>query len=258
MFSFLGILGSATAAFGNVQAQLRSQKRLASCCFASLFKRHCRDRLSLRHSVSPICSAARMIPTRPFALLAAVLCLCCAAVAHIVANPPEAERNSSVEVSFRVGHGCSTTDPTINFTLTMPEAISSVSVGAVSNWTVSYSFRNATDPSKKQPEWVPSGQEVDTVTWEGYLPPTQFQEFPLRFMTPATGDVLYFPAIQQCANETRNWTDISQSGAAQEPKSPAAALNLTDKKGSSSSAANSVLQFGPLIVAALLSLIALV
>lgn len=135
------------------------------------------------------------------------------ASAHIRLSPAEAAHGATVTLAFRVPNervGADTTLVVVQFPRDHP--IVSVMAEGVAGWTVRVAMK---------------GGAVDTITWSGgAIRPGAQQTFPVRAVLPATGDVLYFRAVQTYSSgETVRWIQIRNPGEPA-PPNPAPMLRL--------------------------------
>ncbi|KAI9279817.1 hypothetical protein BY458DRAFT_501762 [Sporodiniella umbellata] len=137
------------------------------------------------------------------------------AAAHVSLSPKFTEPGKNLSTAFHIPHGCSGSS-TIAVTAMIPDKITSVSAGPVSNWTVSTNYRDS------------SNATVTNITWTGgYLKATDALDFPITLTFPTVdlstqpNVTYYFPVIQTCENSTLNWTDIPAGPSSAEAKHPA-------------------------------------
>jgi uncharacterized protein YcnI len=160
------------------------------------------------------------------ALLGVALLAAPAAAAHVTANPTQAPAGGFAMISFRVPHGCDDS-PTTKLTVRIPEGVVSVTPQAVPGWSVKTTSGRLSEPVELHGETVTEG--VKTVTWTGGpLDPHQFVDFGISMALPdqPEGTMLYFPAIQECAEGVTRWIQIPVEGEA-EPEEPAPGVELT-------------------------------
>ncbi|CAO3669007.1 unnamed protein product [Rhizopus stolonifer] len=143
------------------------------------------------------------------------------ASAHVSLTTKFSEPGKNINTAFHVPHGCSGSS-TISVTAVVPESITTVSAGAVSNWTLSIGYKDTSNTS------------VSNFTWSGgYLQATDALDFPIALSAPNVdlssnpNVTYYFPFTQVCENSTVSWTDIPSSGVDSETlKHPAPTLVL--------------------------------
>lgn len=179
-----------------------------------------------------------LLRTLSAAVSAAVIMLCCtSASAHVVLDKREAVAGSYFKAVFRVSHGC-TGQPTVRITVDLPDSIYTARPQPKPGWSISIE-------KKKLPQPVDIGhgkfidEAVVRIIWEGGpLPDAYFDEFALQFKLPksAPGNVLYFPAVQDCTEGSRSWSEIpmhggaSSGGHAHHLHSPAPSLTLINSQ----------------------------
>jgi len=149
-----------------------------------------------------------------------------AAGAHVTANPTTAPAGGFAMIAFRVPHGCEES-PTTKLTIRIPDGVVSVTPQAVPGWTVETTSGKLSEPVELHGETVTEG--VKTVTWTGGpLAAHEFTDFGISMALPdrPAGTMLYFPAIQQCAEGVTRWIQIPVEGE-EEPEEPAPGVELT-------------------------------
>jgi uncharacterized protein YcnI len=149
-----------------------------------------------------------------------------AAAAHVTANPGQAPAGGFAMIAFRVPHGCEDS-PTTKLTVKIPEGVVSVTPQAVPGWKVETTSGKLAEPVEMHGETVTEG--VKTVTWSGgTLDPHEFTDFGISMALPdrPAGTMIYFPAIQQCAQGVTRWIQIPVEGE-EEPDAPAPGVELT-------------------------------
>ncbi|ORE11215.1 hypothetical protein BCV72DRAFT_327344 [Rhizopus microsporus var. microsporus] len=126
--------------------------------------------------------------------------------AHVSLSPKFAEPGQNLTTAFHVPHGCNGS-ATISVTATVPESITTISPQAVSNWTLSLQYKDASNSS------------LSNITWYGgYLKATDALDFPLVISIPKVdlssqpNVTYYFPIVQTCEVGSTNWTSIPQPG----------------------------------------------
>jgi uncharacterized protein YcnI len=135
------------------------------------------------------------------------------ASAHIRVSPAEAAHGATVTLAFRVPNertNASTTFVEVQFPQDHP--IGSVTAEPAPGWTARVAMKDGA---------------VDTITWSGgAIGPGQARTFAVRARLPATGDELYFRAVQSYSSgETVRWIQIRNPGEP-EPPNPAPMLRL--------------------------------
>jgi uncharacterized protein YcnI len=140
----------------------------------------------------------------PVLLLTLCLLVSAPAGAHVALDPKVSSAGALVTGAFRVTHGCDGA-PTTRVTITMPDG---VTPRLAPGWRLSITKRALPRPLTLHGETIT--ETVDTVTWEGGpLPAFAYEQFEVRFMTPATpGATLAFPVVQTCETGEHRWTAL--------------------------------------------------
>jgi copper(I)-binding protein len=150
------------------------------------------------------------------------------ALAHVSFETPQTAPNSTYRAVLRVPHGCGKGQATLKIQVQIPKGVTDVKPEPKPDWTV-----DVTDgpPYAK----IAADGERDTkgmtrIVWTGSLPSDQQGEFVFQVhITDAyqTGDTVYFPVLQECANGSETWTQLARFG--QDPhslKSPAPGVTI--------------------------------
>ena len=163
-------------------------------------------------------------------VVGAALVLAPAAAAHITANPSSAPAGSFAVISLRVPHGCDEAGTT-SLSVKMPEGVLLVTPQAVPGWQAQVVEGKLARPVQEEGETITEG--VKQVTWTGGpLSPHEYTDFGLSMKLPdKPGETLYFPAVQRCSGgKVTRWITIVPPGA-EEPDTPAPAVELTAATG---------------------------
>ncbi|AMM86434.1 DUF1775 domain-containing protein [Martelella sp. AD-3] len=152
-----------------------------------------------------------------------------AANAHMTLETGEAPAGSSYKAVIRVPHGCDGA-ATTEIRVKVPEGFYSVKPMPHAGWqleTVTGPYANT-----YMNHGTPVSEGVTEVIWKGgELPDAYYDEFVMRGSLSADiapGTVLYFPAVQLCADGSANhWTATGETGDGE----PAPKLTLTAAKG---------------------------
>jgi periplasmic copper chaperone A len=167
---------------------------------------------------------------RSLVVVAAALVLAPAAVAHVSANPSTAPADSFAVISLRVAHGCDEA-PTTSLAVKIPDGIVEATPQAVPGWKADVVEGKLAAPVQLEGETINEG--VKQVTWTGGpLAPHEFTDFGLSVKLPnSPGKTLYFPTVQRCSGgKVTRWITITPPGA-EEPDTPAPAVQLTAAAG---------------------------
>jgi periplasmic copper chaperone A len=168
--------------------------------------------------------------TRNLLAVAAALVLAPVAAGHVTANPSTAPADSFAVIALRVPHGCDDA-PTTALSVKIPDGIVEATPQAVPGWNAEVVEGKLPQPVEMEGETITEG--VKQVTWTGGpLSPHEFTDFGLSMKLPnSPGKTLYFPTVQRCAGgKTTRWITITPPGA-EEPDTPAPAVELTAATG---------------------------
>lgn len=132
-----------------------------------------------------------------------------AARAHVTLETAEAPPNSWYRAVFRVPHGCEGA-ATIRITVRLPAGITGARPMPKPGWTLTLTPR----PDAPPPTGHGATPEVGVITWEGGpLPNAHYDEFVIRFRTPATPGELWIPVLQECeGGRSTNWAATPAPG----------------------------------------------
>lgn len=108
-----------------------------------------------------------------------------AALAHVTVTPTDAPPGAYQVLRFGVGHGCRDTQATTALRIVLPEGLGAARPQPKPGWTLK--------------------MDKGAVTWEGNLPPDQYEEFLILVRLPATPGPLAFPATQTCGGGVVRW-----------------------------------------------------
>ncbi|WP_254695399.1 DUF1775 domain-containing protein [Oceanicola sp. D3] len=141
------------------------------------------------------------------------LCLAAgAADAHATLEQKEAAIGATTKITLRVPHGCDG-EATHTVRVEIPEGFYAVKPMPKAGWALEVETGAYETPYDNHGTEMTEG--VRAVTWSGGdLPDAFYDEFTLRGAVGPqmeAGEVLFFPAVQTCANGTAEWTDTSGS-----------------------------------------------
>ncbi len=141
---------------------------------------------------------------------AAAIAVASPALAHIHAEPHEAQAGSIETIGFTIEHGCEGS-PTTAVEVLLPAGVSDVTPEPFDGWTI------RTDTT----------DEGDVVIYEdGSLADGQAGTFEITMTLPATPDTtVWFPMVQHCDVGELRWIEIPVEGE-DEPDSPAPGVFL--------------------------------
>ena len=163
------------------------------------------------------------------ALTLAALTPAPAALAHATLDTAEASAGSTARISLRVPHGCDG-QATHTVELTLPEGFYAAKPMPKAGWELTTETGAYDTPYNNHGTEMTEG--LRKVVWSGGdLEDGWYDEFTVRGTVGpdiAPGTVLYFPALQLCADGTTDWTDTS--GAA-DSAHPSPSLTVTAATG---------------------------
>lgn len=139
------------------------------------------------------------------------------ALAHVTLQVRSAPVGSYQKLVFRVPHGCRGADTT-RLRVRMPEGVVAVKPQPRPGWTLQTQTGDYAHPVKLHGSLLKAG--VREVSWSGLLPDVWYDEFAvMAYLSDALqpGQKLYFPVVQECADEVDRWIDTSGDPAADHP-----------------------------------------
>lgn len=158
----------------------------------------------------------------------ALLTVSSASLAHIVADPAEAQPGSYFRTALRVGHGCGAGKPTTAIRVSIPAGVANASPQPKTGWEIKVETTKLAQPID-----AGHGRKTETVvsaiTWSGgSLPNEQFDEFGLVLKLPdAPGAQLWLPIVQTCAGGETRWDQVPAAGqSARGLERPAALVRI--------------------------------
>ncbi|MGE3308190.1 MAG: YcnI family protein [Rhizobiaceae bacterium] len=171
---------------------------------------------------------------RTIMLAALVSAVSAPAFAHATLEVTEAPVGSTYKAVLRVPHGCDGA-PTIAVRIQIPEGVIAVKPMPKPGWTL----EKIRGPYARSYDYygTPMSEGVKEVRWSGgSLPDDEYDEFVVRGMLAGdfkVGDMLYFPAIQECPDgKAERWIEIPAAGNPdQELEMPAPGIRLIEKTG---------------------------
>ena len=165
-----------------------------------------------------------MIAKTTLAAAAALLALPGLAGAHATIEQAEVPVGATTKITLRVPHGCDG-QATHTVRIEIPEGFYAVKPMPKPGWTLTTEDGAYATPYDNHGTEMTDG--VRAVTWsDGDLPDAHYDEFTLRGAVGPQlepGGVLYFPAVQTCADGTADWTDVTGS---HEVPNPAPSVTL--------------------------------
>lgn len=175
----------------------------------------------------------RKFQTRALTMMAAALtvpALVAPASAHVTVQPAEATADSYAQLTFTVPHGCNGS-ATKALRVKLPDGVLSAKPQMKPGWQVAIKTRKL-DTAVAGPHGKTVSEVVDEVDWRGGpLPDNLYDTFGLVVRLPdKVGQVLYFPAVQECEQGVERWIEIpTSSQSADKLRAPAPAVRLKAK-----------------------------
>ena len=152
-----------------------------------------------------------------------------AAFAHVTLERDEAKVGSTYKAVLRVPHGCDG-KATTAVRVQIPEGVIAAKPMPKPGWkleTVKGKYAKSYDLYG-----TPVSEGVKEIAWSGGdLPDDFYDEFVFRALLTdglPTGEILYFPVVQECGDAAERWIEIPAKG--QDPESfehPAPGVKLT-------------------------------
>lgn len=140
----------------------------------------------------------------------ALSCVAATAFAHATLEQKEVKAGSTTKIILRVPHGCKG-EATHTVHLTLPDGFYAAKPMPKAGWDLSTATGSYATPYNNHGTEMTEG--LREVTWSGgHLEDGWYDEFTVRGTFGAeipAGTVMYFPALQTCANGTADWTDTS-------------------------------------------------
>ena len=138
--------------------------------------------------------------------------LAATAHAHATLEQKEAAVGATTKITLRVPHGCAG-EATNAVRIDIPEGFYAVKPMPKAGWTLETEAGKYAQPYDNHGTEMTEG--VRAVIWSGGdLPDEFYDEFTVRGAVGpdlSKGEMMYFPALQTCANGTADWTDTSGS-----------------------------------------------
>lgn len=152
------------------------------------------------------------------------------ASAHVTVQPADAAADSYAQLTFTVPHGCNGSATKV-LRVKLPDGILSAKPQMKPGWQVEIKTRKL-DAAVAGPHGKTVSEVVDEVDWRGGpLPDNLYDTFGLVVRLPdKAGQVLYFPAVQECEQGVERWIEIpTTSRSADQLRAPAPAVRLKAK-----------------------------
>ncbi len=162
-----------------------------------------------------------------FVLAAALAAIASSAAAHVSLSPASVPAGSYFFGEFRIAHGCAGRD-TISIKVEIPDAILVAKPQPKTGWSLETESKPLDKPN--QVDGRPVDSRVSTITWQGDLEDTNWDQFGLMLKLPSTPGVLVFPVTQTCAQGEVKWDEVP-TAANPHPAHPAPTLTVTPTAG---------------------------
>lgn len=134
------------------------------------------------------------------------------AFAHATYEAKTVEQGSTAKIVLRVPHGCGS-EATLKVRIQIPEGIISVKPMPKAGWTLDVVTGDYANTYEAHGKKVTRG--VKEIIWTGELPDAFYDEFTFRgqFTDKLPVDqMVYIPAVQECATGTARWVNIPAEG----------------------------------------------
>lgn len=154
------------------------------------------------------------------------------AFAHATFEQKEVVQGATAKLTLRVPHGCGG-EATLKVRVQIPEGVIAVKPMPKAGWTletVTGAYQNSYDYHGRT-----LTEGVREIVWTGELPDAFYDEFVFRGMITdkiAAGEMLYIPAVQECANGAERWIEIPAAGQdSHDLDDPAPGVKVVPAKG---------------------------
>lgn len=134
------------------------------------------------------------------------------ASAHATFAEKEMVQGQTARLTLRVPHGCGD-EATLRVRVQIPEGLVRAQPMVKAGWDL----ETVTGPYEQSYDYHGSTltEGVREIIWEGELPSAYYDEFVFRALVADTlpaNEVLYIPAVQECANGVARWIEIPAEG----------------------------------------------
>lgn len=151
------------------------------------------------------------------------------ALSHATLEQPQAPAGAVYRAVIRIGHGCDG-QATHSLRVSLPEGFYDAKPMPKAGWTLETIKGAYAAPFDNH--GTPMTEGTREVVWSGgELRDEWYDEFVIRGTVGpdlAPGTVLYFPTVQECAQGSADWTDVSGAG---DVPNPAPGLTVTAGQG---------------------------
>ena len=158
-----------------------------------------------------------------FVLAAALAALASPAAAHVSLSATSAPASSYFFGEFRIAHGCAGQD-TISIKVEIPDAILIAKPQPKTGWSLETESKPLDKPI--QVDGRPIDSRISSITWQGDLEDTEWDQPGLMVKLPSTPGALVFPVTQTCAQGEVKWDEVP-TAADPHPAHPAPTLTVT-------------------------------
>lgn len=138
--------------------------------------------------------------------------------AHATLEQSQAKAGATTKITLRVPHGCKG-EATHTVRINLPDGFYAAKPMPKAGWTLSIRTGPYATPYDNHGTEMTEG--LREVTWSGgHLEDGWYDEFTVRGTIGADiapGTVMTFPAVQECANGTADWTDTSGASGVPNP-----------------------------------------
>ena len=158
---------------------------------------------------------------------AALAAVASPAIAHVSLSVTSAPASSYFFGEFRIAHGCAGSD-TVSLKVEIPEAILVSKPQPKTGWSLETDSKPLDKPIQVDGRTVDS--RVSSITWQGDLEDTEWEQLGLMAKLPSTPGLLVFPVTQTCAKGEVKWDEVP-TAANPHPAHPAPTLTVTPAAG---------------------------
>ncbi len=148
------------------------------------------------------------------------------ASSHVGLEPSSAAANATVNVAFRIGHGCGES-PTTAVRIRIPAGVTGAQPQPKPGWNLAVTKGPLPGAVAAAGDALPS-EGVIQIDWTGgKLPAEFFDTFVVRMKVPNTPNAtVFFPVVQECETGVHRWIETPVAGQP-EPPEPMPGLRLT-------------------------------
>lgn len=134
------------------------------------------------------------------------------AMAHATFAEAEVTQGETARLTLRVPHGCDS-EATLRVRVQIPEGLIAAQPMVKAGWDL----ETVTGAYETSYEYYGNTltEGVREIIWSGELPDAYYDEFVFRARVTdqvSTGEMLYIPTVQECANGAERWIEIPAEG----------------------------------------------